>query len=262
MSVETWQTLPKNQESAETIEEAIDRKIQAHNDDVTAHLGENQSIEAHRQSEVIDHLAESIVTDKIQENSITPEKFLFNKNVYNTTFSDLHLWDILDQNGDYEALPGLLNMSLSAGSENYISIKAKTVNNVIYSKTKRFQWETQLVPEMDTIDYLISFGIGSGTGQFVGFQIRDNVLFAFHRPFSGSTQEVEVSNLDVFTVHNYRIVGDGSGNISFYVDDVLVAEITLVGTVQSMGYGFFEIKNVSDDYQSLNIFFMRVFQDY
>lgn len=69
MSIDVWQNLPKAQDNNETIEGAVDRLIVAHNDDVTAHLGENQSIQAHRQSEIADHLAESVVNDKIKYTS-------------------------------------------------------------------------------------------------------------------------------------------------------------------------------------------------
>lgn len=61
-----WQDLPKTQTDDEKIEEAIARYIQDHNDDPTAHVMENQSLEAHRTDEVVDHPAESIVNDKVR----------------------------------------------------------------------------------------------------------------------------------------------------------------------------------------------------
>lgn len=64
MSIEVWGLMPKSQIDNETIEEAIERLIAEHEHDPTSHLGENESIEAHRKSEVIDHLALSIVPDK------------------------------------------------------------------------------------------------------------------------------------------------------------------------------------------------------
>ena len=65
MSVETWGLQPKSQTDPETIEQAIERIVAEHEHDPTSHLGENESIEAHRKSEVIDHLAESILNDKL-----------------------------------------------------------------------------------------------------------------------------------------------------------------------------------------------------
>ena len=63
--------LEKSQEDNETIEEAIARLITAHLADDNAHLGEGESLQSHRASEIIDHLAESVITDKIAERNVT-----------------------------------------------------------------------------------------------------------------------------------------------------------------------------------------------
>lgn len=65
MQTQTWGMTPKSQIDNEKIEEAIDRIVQAHDDDPDAHLDAGQALQSHRASEVIDHLAESIVNDKI-----------------------------------------------------------------------------------------------------------------------------------------------------------------------------------------------------
>jgi hypothetical protein len=63
--MENWQNLPKNAEDNEKVEEAIDRKIGDHLDDPEAHILPNQSLADHRASKVVDHLARSIVGDKL-----------------------------------------------------------------------------------------------------------------------------------------------------------------------------------------------------
>lgn len=63
--MENWQNLPKNQEDAEKIEEAIDRLVNVHESDPDAHLGADESLNSHKASKVIDHIARSIVGDKI-----------------------------------------------------------------------------------------------------------------------------------------------------------------------------------------------------
>jgi len=70
----TWGSLVKSQVSSETIEEAIQRFIDEHEADENAHLGEGESLQSHRTSEIIDHIAESIITDKIAEGEITNPK--------------------------------------------------------------------------------------------------------------------------------------------------------------------------------------------
>lgn len=60
----TWDDLAKNQDDPETIEEAITRIVGQHNDDATSHLGDGQSLQSHRASEIIDHRIGSIDSSK------------------------------------------------------------------------------------------------------------------------------------------------------------------------------------------------------
>ena len=68
---ETWGDLPKSQEDPTTVDQEIDAKIQNHLDDPDAHLEAGQSLQSHKASEIIDHLARSIVTDKIAHGAVT-----------------------------------------------------------------------------------------------------------------------------------------------------------------------------------------------
>lgn len=61
-----WGNLNKTINDPTLIEEAISGAINDHNDDPDAHVGPNQSLESHRAAEIIDHLAESVVNDKIR----------------------------------------------------------------------------------------------------------------------------------------------------------------------------------------------------
>ncbi len=74
MSVITWGALAKALNDNETIEEAVTRFIQAHEDDADAHIESGESLYAHKHSGIIDHLAGSIVTDKLD-----PLDFLINQ---------------------------------------------------------------------------------------------------------------------------------------------------------------------------------------
>lgn len=65
---DTWEMLPKSQDDPSNITSAIGQAIDDHNNDVDAHLGPNQAMQSHRASEIIDHLAESIVNDKLKRN--------------------------------------------------------------------------------------------------------------------------------------------------------------------------------------------------
>jgi len=71
MTVIIWGLLPKSAVDNETIEEAIDRLIAVHLAAETAHLGAGESLQSHKASEIIDHIAGSIIEDKIGTGEIS-----------------------------------------------------------------------------------------------------------------------------------------------------------------------------------------------
>lgn len=88
----TWGNLLKSQISAEKIEEAITRMIQDHENDPDAHLEEGEALYSHKASEIIDHIAESIIEDKILNKQITPNKLYFDKYWQQYTFETIDSW--------------------------------------------------------------------------------------------------------------------------------------------------------------------------
>jgi hypothetical protein len=60
-----WGTLGRAVNDNTLIDEAIAIATEAHNDDPDAHLEAGQSLTTHRAAEIIDHLAESVVNDKL-----------------------------------------------------------------------------------------------------------------------------------------------------------------------------------------------------
>ena len=74
MSVETWGQLDKSQVDSEKIEAAVVRLIVEHEADPDSHLDVGESLQSHRASEIIDHLAMSIVEDKIKDNEVSTNK--------------------------------------------------------------------------------------------------------------------------------------------------------------------------------------------
>lgn len=60
-----WDGLPKTQIDPTTIDEQIAADIAAHNADPDAHMEALASLAQHRESEIVDHLAESVVNDKL-----------------------------------------------------------------------------------------------------------------------------------------------------------------------------------------------------
>ncbi len=78
MGIQSWGSLQKSTEDDETIEQAIARLIAEHESDSESHLGVGESLEAHKTANVIDHPADSVVSDKIPDGSITTDKLFGN----------------------------------------------------------------------------------------------------------------------------------------------------------------------------------------
>ena len=74
MAEPVWGLLEKGQADNETIEQAIDRLITAHLADAIAHVDAGESLHTHKDQEVIDHPADSIITDKIKDTEVTNPK--------------------------------------------------------------------------------------------------------------------------------------------------------------------------------------------
>lgn len=240
MAVETWQTLPKNQESAETIEEAMDRKITAHNDDVTAHLGTNQSIEAHRKSEVIDHKAESIVTDKLKSSEFLRQRYV-------NSYKDLSGFY---QAGVYQSYSDFCSIRASAGANVYSYLAEDTGNFFGTTFDKNSSMIVNAIAGQSA-DCRIDIGIGDGSlqtdGQRACFRLEDSKLYIYvglqedHATY-GTKQEITGINLSL--KHYYKVEFIKGDRVNYYVDDVLVGALTTnLPTADGVSYFFASVRN-------------------
>jgi len=64
-----WGNLAKAQDNNEKINDAISTAIVNHEADEAAHLGVGESLQSHKAAEIIDHVAESVVNDKLKPNA-------------------------------------------------------------------------------------------------------------------------------------------------------------------------------------------------
>lgn len=64
-NAQIWGNLARAVNDPTLIDEAIATAVQAHDDDPDAHLEAGQSLTTHRAADIIDHLAESVVNDKL-----------------------------------------------------------------------------------------------------------------------------------------------------------------------------------------------------
>jgi len=93
MSIPVWGLLEKGQDDSETIEEAISRLIDAHNEDEESHVGTGQSLKSHKASVIIDHLVSSIVSSAIKDGEVTVPKLGWDRFFLMPELESLDGWD-------------------------------------------------------------------------------------------------------------------------------------------------------------------------
>lgn len=87
-----WGALKKASTDETTIEERIAEMITDHDNDPSAHLGETGALQSHKASEIIDHAALSIITDKIAENQILPSQQKLGARIFINGLQSLDSW--------------------------------------------------------------------------------------------------------------------------------------------------------------------------
>ena len=218
MAIVTWGLLDKSLVDSEKIEEAIARLIDEHNEDESAHLGEGQSLQSHKASEVIDHLVRSIVADKFSD------KQMF----YRSTFESLDGWEFL---GDYyyHAWPGItLHAKPAPGSYSMIHTDSSGIPDFFdISKNLFFQFSASVDNSVDVKWYGVwgpDEGSWGGESAF-GFLYENGVLKAIRHDGS-SLYTSNIAGVDVAKPHIYRVVMDSPNkNIKYYIDGVLKATL-------------------------------------
>lgn len=211
----TWGDLQKAQDDPETIEEAIARLIDVHNDDATSHNEDVQSLGLHRTDETIDH----------PQSSILPDKFTSRQLWWNF---DLHTLD--DWEGDTDVFllssPGI-EVSIPTGGTVVKEINTHPYDAfdiMDWSKHPYFEASVYLNPQTGR---LREFNWGGSIGDNVlGFKW-DSGTFTCVAIINGTDHSETVTGLTLTGLRNYRAMVDpATGNVQYFVDGVLVKEIT------------------------------------
>ena len=225
MAAVTWGQLAKSLISPQLIEERIAEMIAEHNKDETAHLGAGQSLQSHKASEIIDHVAYSIISDKYANESIDLEKFLNSKwDVHNLMLESIDGWTF---SNPPEFFVGYV--SVQTGNTYPSSRYGRSGFGVYPTWDKKLQ--LQFVGEViwPLRDQITVFGTGDydenpGEDQFVGFWFEDGVLYACHSYADGSDTifvKTEITGVDMALKHKFRIDFDPATGIKFYIDNIL-----------------------------------------
>jgi len=219
-----WGMLSKSAVDDETIEEAIDRLILAHNENEDSHLEAGQSLQSHKASEIIDHLASSIVADKI---TAVQKNFVCN-------FESLDSF-IFSATGVTPSYPGVV-LQTSTTINTYKECHSDGWFNNFYDLTKNLLF--QVSAYFNSFDYVEAFfgwgwPLGGAMSWYCGFAIHDGGLYAYKK--QGTTIVETLITTDCPTdVNVYRFVVDSANlTIHFYINNVEACTIVWTGVPET-----------------------------
>jgi len=215
MSIEVWGQLPKAQDDAQTIQEAIDASILAHEEDPASHLGTGKSLENHKTNGTIDHPASSIVPDKFSNNQPTYQEFFAGSSSHYTE------GNVLQSGG------GMISFIPTSGSRNtllslgvpFIDRANFPLNDIIADFSIEYTKSSGVVNSggISIGDHSTGFGIEWNTTQI-------RLFYAFEDTVTYSSWLTK----DISQVHTYRLylsVVDSS--IFLFVDGVQVLSLSI-----------------------------------
>lgn len=233
MPSQNWGDLTKSLADSELVEEAISRLIGVHNNDPEAHLAVGQSLQSHKASEIIDHLAESVVTDKIAKG-------------FFEYFGNIAGWTSLDaffSAGDTIYLMfDKLNLQANKNHIGYAYVKCK--GSAFYSSSPFLEFSfsgssTGGAPQ----SYLFYVGIGNGYESedtpFLGFKFANGVVTAEININLGDViHSAVIADISPNDYHYYRVEYYAGVGAKFYVDGVLRANLLYFDIDGTSGFLF------------------------
>lgn len=227
-----WGMLAKNQEDPETIEEAIERLIDVHNEDETSHIGEGRSLEQHKASEVIDHPALSLVADKYSDGSVGFIKNIYSdKNTLDVNMANSEDWlDVLVGTGSNLAIQnGYANIFPGNAVDDYAMRTTENWNYLFVGDTdvNPFYAFTALLDTPTKFDAYLGFGNQTPEDEdgFVGFYWNkvNQEMKAKVTKFSGTDVSSDALTFDKTLLNSFMIeVLEGGAVIKFYINNILV----------------------------------------
>jgi len=220
----TWGNLLKSQISSERIEAAISRLIQDHEDDPNAHVEAGESLHSHKASEIIDHVINSIIYDKIANFSIDLKKMVGNQYMLMTCFESKDGWNSIDGDVGYIVsanIFGLMIQTNTDADDEAIVASEPSITDPVIKFTKDSFFQTTFRCSYTTTQ-LIYACIGN-TSKGYGFKVSNGTLYAFHNNLVGEiTTEITGITLNLHNI--YRAVFDTTaGEIYFYINGTLKA---------------------------------------
>jgi hypothetical protein len=223
--METWGDKPKSQVDNSLIDDAIAAAIAAHKADPDAHLEVGESLQSHKASEVIDHLARSIVSDKLED-------WIEINAIGNMSRDDFHWFTIFESldgfsvNGSVSAYSNGVYFETTADNDNSCSL-AKIVDYffipLTWSKNRRIR--TMLFLDWITSQEIWLFtGTDIGAAEHIGFKILNGTLYGT----VGNGDNESALNCGSISSdnHSFEVIFTAGVSCEFIVDGVSKGTIT------------------------------------
>jgi hypothetical protein len=216
MGLENWSGLQKSTTDDETIEQAIARLIAVHEADANSHLGTGESMQNHKNADIIDHPAYSVVRDKVS----------FDRRIFDYYFDSL---DGVNVSAGVELnTAGVLLMATSGVSNNtrMFQILNDDINFYSCAMTKYPVVEvTMNLPAITTQQVYILNGSDSDWSGF-GFKVVNNALSGVYFESDNSEHLVALQNISANTNYRLRSEYNADGKIYWFIDGVQIGSVT------------------------------------
>lgn len=214
-----WEHLPKNAVENETIEQAIVRIVEQHNNDNTAHMATGQSIDVHRKESILDHKVGSVLADK---ETMSELKFY-------TTFESLDMWDVVGQVSNAGIMGCQLYVENGAVEQSSIEVLNVTLGNFL-NTNKDMIFQSLLDLDLGTGAYELRFGQIANFNTALegfGFKIANNTLYTVVKGYQIDNQ-VAQNSISVSVPHIYRAQYiAGERKFYFFIDGIEIHTYTL-----------------------------------
>ena len=227
MPLPTWGDLAKSSEDPQKINAAVDAAIESHNDDPDSHIGAGQSLQSHKAAEIIDHVAHSIVNDKILYGEVTQDKLSATHLQAYIAFESLDGWNYKTGGVTPAVLGAVIQTGDTINTERYLSSEPYGMDDM-FSAEKEIFFQTSVCFSADD-DQLAYFVAGSlafdDTDQSFGFKIADGQVYAvviISENEERHEHSALLSGVDILVPHVYKAYWDTlTSEIYFYIDGVL-----------------------------------------
>jgi hypothetical protein len=263
MSEPVWGLLEKSQVDNEKIEEAVDRIVEQHNDDETAHLETGQALQSHKAAEIIDHAALSIINDKIANGVLQQSKLSSTELQAYITFESMDGWNKSAAGITNSILGTAIYTGSTINTVRFISNEPSGIGDINpYNKDTFFQTAIKLNATTNQLVYFMTGDFQNDDSDCgFGFKVSNGTLYAIVVKAVGASRTeytTEITGITLTNLNIYKAFYDYSeGKIYFYVNGVLkhTEETNLPGESHPVMFTYY-IKNTAAESKIMGISYL------